>query len=168
LRAGSLGNYLLRAAHVGRSGLREPRGAFYEATGALRDMVPNHILSLLSLVAMEPPVGFDAASVRTKKAEVFAAMPTATAAWAVRSQYGAGVVLGERVKAYRKEPNVSADSNVETYVAMRFEIDNWRWAGVPFYVHTASKWRSDDGDRYPLQAGALLGVSGHARRLSAA
>ena len=114
----------------------EQRGAFYEATGALRDMVPNHILSLLSLVAMEPPVGFDTASVRTKKAEVFAAMPTATAARAVRSQYGAGVVLGERVKAYRKEPNVSADSNIETYVAMRFEIDNWRWAGVPFYIRT--------------------------------
>jgi glucose-6-phosphate 1-dehydrogenase len=84
----------------------EQRGAFYEATGALRDMLPNHILSLLSLVAMEPPVGFDAASVRTKKAEVFAAMPDATAAWAVRSQFGAVVVLGERVKAYRKEPNV--------------------------------------------------------------
>ena len=63
-------------------------------------------------------------------------MPTATAAWAVRSQYGAGALLGERVKAYQKEPNVSADSNVETYVAMRFEIDNWRWAVVPFYVST--------------------------------
>jgi glucose-6-phosphate 1-dehydrogenase len=85
---------------------------------------------------MEPPEGFDAASVRTKNAEMFAAMPDATAAWAVRSQFGAVVVLGERVKAYRKEPNVSADSNVETYVAMRFEIDNWRWAGVPFYDRT--------------------------------
>jgi glucose-6-phosphate 1-dehydrogenase len=114
----------------------EQRGAFYEATGALRDMVPNHVLSLLSMVAMEPPVGFDAASFRRKKAEVFAAMPAATAAQAVRGQYGVGVVLGKPVKAYRKESNVATDSNVETYVAMRFEIDNWRWAGVPFFVRT--------------------------------
>jgi len=114
----------------------EQRGAFYEATGALRDMVPNHVLSLLSMVAMEPPVGFDAASFRTKKAEVFAAMPAATAAQAVRGQYGAGVVLGKPVKAYRKESKVATDSNVESYVAMRFEIDNWRWAGVPFFVRT--------------------------------
>jgi glucose-6-phosphate 1-dehydrogenase len=114
----------------------EQRGAFYEATGALRDMVPNHILSLLSMVAMEPPVGFDASSVRDKKAEVFAAMPAANPAQAVRGQYGAGAVLGKPVKAYREEPDVAPDSNVETYVAMRLEIDNWRWAGVPFYVRT--------------------------------
>ena len=114
----------------------EQRGSFYESTGALRDMVPNHILSLVSMVAMEPPAGFDAAAVRNKKSEVFAAMPAVAPAQAVRGQYGPGVVLGKPAKAYREEPDVAADSNVETYVAMRLEIDNWRWAGVPFYVRT--------------------------------
>jgi glucose-6-phosphate 1-dehydrogenase len=114
----------------------EQRGKFYEGTGALRDMVPNHVFTLLSMVAMEPPTGFDAAAIRTKKAEVFAAMPAVKPARAVRGQYGAGAVLGEQVTAYRNEPNVAADSNIETYVAMELEIDNWRWAGVPFYVRT--------------------------------
>ena len=114
----------------------EKRGEFYEMTGALRDMVPNHVLTLLSMVAMEPPVGFDDASIRTKKADVFAAMPAVTPARAVRAQYRAGAVLGKPVRSYRDEPEVAADSNVETYVAMRLEIDNWRWAGVPFYVRT--------------------------------
>ena len=114
----------------------EQRGKFYEATGALRDMVPNHLLSLLSLVAMEPPTAFDAASIHTKKAEVLAAMPALTPESAVRGQYGAGRVLGAPVRAYREEPNVAADSNIETYVAVRLEIDNWRWAGVPFYIRT--------------------------------
>ncbi|HVB17897.1 MAG TPA: glucose-6-phosphate dehydrogenase [Stellaceae bacterium] len=114
----------------------ERRGKFYEATGALRDMIPNHVFTLLSLVAMEPPTGFDAAAIRTKKAEVFAAMPAVDPAQAVRGQYGAGTVLGKKVNAYRQEPDVAADSNTETYVAMQLEIDNWRWAGVPFYVRT--------------------------------
>ncbi|MET1026333.1 MAG: glucose-6-phosphate dehydrogenase [Dongiaceae bacterium] len=114
----------------------EQRGGFYESTGALRDMVPNHMLTLLSMVAMEPPVGFDAAAIRSKKAEVFAAMPAVKPAQAVRGQYRAGTVLGKQVKAYRQEKDVASDSNVETYAAMRFEIDNWRWAGVPFYVRT--------------------------------
>jgi glucose-6-phosphate 1-dehydrogenase len=114
----------------------EKRGAFYEATGALRDMVPNHVFSLLSLVAMEPPVGFDDASIRTKKADVFAAMPAVRPDQAVRGQYGAGTVLGKGVKAYRQESDVAPDSSIETYVAMRLEIDNWRWAGVPFYIRT--------------------------------
>jgi glucose-6-phosphate 1-dehydrogenase len=114
----------------------ERRGKFYEATGALRDMVPNHVFTLLSMVAMEPPTGFDAAAIRTKKAEVFAAMPAVDPARAVRGQYGAGAVLGKKVKAYRHEPDVAADSNTETYVAMQLDIDNWRWAGVPFYVRT--------------------------------
>jgi glucose-6-phosphate 1-dehydrogenase len=114
----------------------ERRGKFYEVTGALLDMVPNHMFSLLSLVAMDPPVGFDDASIRTKKSEVFAAMPAVRPAQAVRGQYGAGTVLGKATKAYRQEPDVSPGSNIETYVAMRLEIDNWRWAGVPFYVRT--------------------------------
>lgn len=114
----------------------ERRGKFYEATGALRDMVPNHVFTLLSMVAMEPPTGFDAAAIRSKKAEVLAAMPAVKPAQAVRGQYGAGTVQGKTVKAYRHEPNVAPDSNIETYVAMQLEIDNWRWAGVPFYVRT--------------------------------
>ncbi len=114
----------------------ELRGRFYEATGALRDMVPNHAFTLLSMVAMEPPTCFDAVAIRSKKADVLAAMPAVTPAQAVRGQYGAGTVLGRQMKAYRQEPDVASDSTVETYVAMKLEIDNWRWAGVPFYIRT--------------------------------
>jgi len=114
----------------------EKRGKFYEATGALRDMVPNHAFTLLSMVAMEPPTGFDADSIRSKKADLFAAMPAIKATRAVRGQYVSGTVQRKSVNAYRKEPNVAADSNVETYVALKLEIDNWRWAGVPFYFRT--------------------------------
>ena len=114
----------------------EGRGNFYEATGALRDMVPNHLFTLLSMVAMEPPTGFDAAAIRSKKTEVLAAIPAVKPAAAVRGQYGAGTVLGRNVKPYRQEPHVAPNSNTETYVAMRLEIDNWRWAGVPFYLRT--------------------------------
>ena len=117
----------------------EQRGKFYDATGALRDMVPNHLFTLLSMVAMEPPVGFDAASIRAKKAEVFASMPAVNPARAARGQYGAGTVLGRKVNAYRSEPNVAANSNIETYSAMRLEVDNWRWAGVPFYIRTGKR-----------------------------
>jgi glucose-6-phosphate 1-dehydrogenase len=114
----------------------ERRGRFYEVTGALRDMVPNHVFTLLSMVAMEPPTGFDAAAIRSKKAELLAAMPAVKPAQVVRGQYGAGTVLDKTVNAYRQEPNVAPDSGTETYVAMRLEIDNWRWAGVPFYIRT--------------------------------
>lgn len=114
----------------------EQRGEFYEQTGALRDMVPNHVFSLLSMVAMEPPAGFDETSIRTKKAEVFAAMPALKPERAVRGQYLAGTVRGKPVKAYRDEPEVSPSSNIETYVAMELAIDNWRWAGVPFFIRT--------------------------------
>ena len=88
----------------------EKRGNFYEATGALRDMVPNHLFTLLSMVAMEPPTGFDAAAIRSKKAEVLAAMPAVEPAAAVRGQYGAGIVLGKTAKAYRHEPDVARNS----------------------------------------------------------
>jgi len=114
----------------------EGRGNFYEATGALRDMVPNHLFTLLSMVAMEPPAGFDAAAIRSKKAELLAVIPEVKPAAAVRGQYDAGTVLGKKTKAYRQEPNVAPDSNIETYVALKLEIDNWRWAGVPFYLRT--------------------------------
>jgi len=114
----------------------EERGKFYESTGALRDMVPNHVFSLISMVAMEAPTGFDAAAIRNKKVDVLAAMPPAKPERAVRGQYGAGTVLGKKVTAYWQEPDVAPDSKVETYVAMALEIDNWRWAGVPFYIRT--------------------------------
>jgi glucose-6-phosphate 1-dehydrogenase len=117
----------------------EQRGNFYEATGALRDMVPNHLFTLLSMVAMEPPTGFDAAAIHSKKADVLAAIPAVTPAEAARGQYGAGTVLNKKANAYRQEPNVAANSNVETFVAMRVEIDNWRWAGVPFYLRTGKR-----------------------------
>jgi glucose-6-phosphate 1-dehydrogenase len=118
----------------------ERRGKFYEVTGALRDMVPNHMFQLLSLTAMEPPISFDAEAVRDKKAEVIQAIrpmtPQRAAKDAVRGQYDAGTVLGKPAQAYRREPDVAPDSNTETYVAWRLQIDNWRWAGVPFYLRT--------------------------------
>jgi glucose-6-phosphate 1-dehydrogenase len=118
----------------------EQRGKFYEKTGALRDMVPNHVFQLLSLTAMEPPISFDADAVRDKKAEVIEAIrpirPGRALKDAVRGQYGAGTVLGKQVQAYRHEPDVAAESMTETYVACKLKIDNWRWAGVPFYLRT--------------------------------
>ena len=118
----------------------ERRGKFYEVTGALRDMMPNHMFQLLSLTAMEPPISFDAEAVRDKKAEVIQAIRPVTSGPAmkdaVRGQYGAGVVLGKQVQAYRREPDVASDSSAETYIAWKLQIDNWRWAGVPFYLRT--------------------------------
>ena len=118
----------------------EHRGKFYEQTGALRDMVPNHLFQLLAMTAMEPPISFDADAVRSKKAEVIEAIrpmtPDEALKNAVRGQYAAGTVLGHPVRAYRDEPNVAANSTTETYVACRFSIENWRWAGVPFYLRT--------------------------------
>src|SRR5690606_13028633 len=112
----------------------ETRGKFYEATGALRDMVPNHLFQLGAMTAMEPPVSFDAEDIRAKKAELFKAIHPLALTDVVRGQYDAGSVAGEPVKAYRAEDNVARDSTVETYTAMRLMIDNWRWAGVPFYL----------------------------------
>jgi glucose-6-phosphate 1-dehydrogenase len=117
----------------------EGRGNFYEKTGALRDMVPNHLFQLVAMMAMEPPVSFDAEDIRAKKAEMFRAVHPLTLADAVRGQYDAGVVGGQNVAAYRQEPNVAPDSNIETYVALRLMIDNWRWAGVPFYLRTGKR-----------------------------
>jgi glucose-6-phosphate 1-dehydrogenase len=118
----------------------ERRGKFYEKTGALRDMVPNHVFQLLAMTAMEPPISFDADAVRDKKAEVIQAIrpltPTRALKDAVRGQYDAGTVLGKQVMAYRREPDVAPNSTTETYVACKLKIDNWRWAGVPFYLRT--------------------------------
>ena len=116
------------------------RGSFYDATGALRDMVPNHLFQLLSLVAMEPPTKFDAHSVRSEKADVLAAIQTQTEAEAlqnsVRGQYRAGKVGDTEIDDYRKTEDVRPGSTTETYAALKLTIDNWRWAGVPFYLRT--------------------------------
>jgi glucose-6-phosphate 1-dehydrogenase len=114
----------------------EERGRFYERTGALRDMVPNHLFQLLAMIAMEPPASFDANAVRRKKTELFQAIPPISPKDAVRGQYGAGTVLGRSVQAYRDEPDVAPNSTTETYVALKLRIDNWRWAAVPFYLRT--------------------------------
>ena len=114
----------------------EHRGRFYEKTGALRDMVPNHLFQLLAMIAMEPPISFDADAVRAKKTELFQAIHPISPTDAARGQYGAGVVLGKKVRDYRHEPDVAPDSSTETYVALKLGIDNWRWAGVPFYLRT--------------------------------
>jgi glucose-6-phosphate 1-dehydrogenase len=99
-------------------------------------MVPNHLFTLLSMVTMEPPICFESDAIRSKKADVLACMAAVKPERAVRGQYGAGTVLGKPVKGYREEPNVAPDSNIETYAALELEIDNWRWAGVPFYIRT--------------------------------
>ncbi|MGP0094948.1 MAG: glucose-6-phosphate dehydrogenase [Xanthobacteraceae bacterium] len=116
------------------------RGAFYDQTGALRDMVPNHLFQLLALTAMEPPSCFDASSVRSEKAKALCAIRLATAeealAASVRGQYTAGTVDGKLLPGYRQTANVDPASTTETYVALRLDVDNWRWAGVPFYLRT--------------------------------
>ncbi len=121
----------------------EHRGGYYESAGALRDMVQNHLLQLLCLVAMEPPVSFHADEVRTKKVDVLRAArpitPEAVSEVAVRGQYGAGYVAGEAVPTYRSEPHVDPHSTTETYAALKLEIDNWRWDGVPFYLRTGKR-----------------------------
>lgn len=119
----------------------EGRGAFYEEAGASRDILQNHMLQLLCLVAMEPPINFEADALRDEKVRVLRATDTA---WSpervrrdvVRGQYTAGWVADRKVTAYREEPDVSPRSSVETYVALRLEVENWRWAGVPFYLRT--------------------------------
>ncbi|MGI4810214.1 MAG: glucose-6-phosphate dehydrogenase, partial [Janthinobacterium lividum] len=117
----------------------EGRGKFYEPTGALRDMVPNHMFTLLSMVAMEPPIAYDAEAVRSEKAKLMQAIRPLTPADAVRGQYTAGAEFGKPVPGYREEPNVAPDSRTETYVALRLHIDTWRWAGVPFYIRTGKR-----------------------------
>jgi len=121
----------------------EHRGGFYETAGALRDMVPNHLFQLLTMTAMEPPISFDADQVRNKQAEVLHAIqplnPEDVLKNMVRGQYGGGNVDGQRVAGYRSEPDVAHDSNTETFVALKLQIDNWRWAGVPFYLRTGKR-----------------------------
>jgi glucose-6-phosphate 1-dehydrogenase len=124
----------------------EHRGGYYDKTGALRDMVPNHLFQLLSLIAMEPPARFAADSVRAGKAELLDSIqiPNHGDVWrdAVRGQYGEGYIDNKAVVPYRKAPNVDPNSTTETYVALKLMIDNWRWAGVPFYLRTGKALRS--------------------------
>ncbi len=121
----------------------EGRAGFYEETGALRDMVANHLLQLLALTAMEPPIAFDADSVRGQKVQVLRSIrpmtPEEVSARTVRAQYGPGTSGGKQVPGYRQEPNVNPNSETETYAAVEFYIDNWRWAGVPFYIRTGKR-----------------------------
>ncbi|PYL52326.1 MAG: glucose-6-phosphate dehydrogenase, partial [Verrucomicrobia bacterium] len=126
----------------------EQRGGYYEGAGALRDMVPNHLLQLVTLTAMEPPISFDADAVRDEQAKILHAIqhpsPEEAAARVVRGQYDAGEIDGEKVVGYRSEPNVASDSRVETFVALKLLIDNWRWADVPFYLRTGKRLPARD------------------------
>ena len=121
----------------------EGRGGYYEESGALRDMIQNHLLQIVCLVAMEPPVTFDADAVRDEKSKVMKAVrpiePDAVEASALRAQYGPGFVNNRQVPGYRQEKGVKPDSTTETYAALRLLIDNWRWAGVPFYLQTGKR-----------------------------
>jgi glucose-6-phosphate 1-dehydrogenase len=121
----------------------ERRASYYEGAGALRDMVQNHLMQLLSLVAMEPPTEFTASSVRDRKMDALLAVQPVAGGdeppAVVRAQYREGWVSGAEVPAYRSEPGVAADSRTETFVALRLKLDSWRWAGVPFYLRTGKR-----------------------------
>lgn len=121
----------------------ERRAAFYESTGAMRDMIQSHVLQLTSLVALEAPAAFDATSVRNEKIKVLQSIrPFAgemLGKWVVRGQYGPGTVDGAPVPGYRQEPGVSSTSSTETFVALKLVVDNWRWSGVPFYLRTGKR-----------------------------
>ena len=126
----------------------EKRGAFYDSTGALRDMVQNHALQLLCAVAMEPPINSHADAIRDEKLKVLRSLkpwtPETLSQHVVRGQYAAGSMDGEAVPGYRNEPGVNPDSRIETFVALRAEIANWRWAGVPFYIRTGKRLAGRD------------------------
>jgi glucose-6-phosphate 1-dehydrogenase len=117
----------------------EGRSAFYEEAGAIRDVFQNHMLQLVALTAMEPPIDFTADSVRNEKVKVLRALHTPGPKHVVRGQYGRGYIEGEEVPGYREEPGVASDSMTETYVAAKLYIDNWRWADTPFYVRSGKR-----------------------------
>jgi glucose-6-phosphate 1-dehydrogenase len=117
----------------------EGRGPFYEKAGALRDVVQNHMMELLSFVAMEPPVSFEAASVRGEKVKVWRAIKPISIDNTVRGQYSLGMEDGQQVQGYREEDRVDPQSTTETFAAMKLEIENWRWAGVPFYLRAGKR-----------------------------
>jgi glucose-6-phosphate 1-dehydrogenase len=115
------------------------RGDFYEKTGVVRDMVQNHLLSLLSMVAMEPPVSYDARSLRNETGKVLQAIEPPQAADCVAGQYEAGRVDGKAVRGYREEDDVASDSTTATFAAVKLRVNNWRWTGVPFYLRTGKR-----------------------------
>src|SRR5262245_36442136 len=121
----------------------EGRGGYYETAGVLRDMIQNHMFQLLALVAMEPPSSFDATPVRDEKVKVLNAIrpmgPEEILLRTVRGQYGEGFLDGQKVPAYRAEPSVSPKSNTETFGALKLDVDNWRWAAVPFYLRSGKR-----------------------------
>ena len=117
----------------------EGRGPFYEAAGALRDVLQNHVMEVLSFVAMEPPDSFEADAVRFEKLKVWKAIEPIPVEDTARGQYGPGTVDGKQVIGYRQEERVSPESQTETYAAMKLNIENWRWAGVPFYIRAAKR-----------------------------
>jgi glucose-6-phosphate 1-dehydrogenase len=121
----------------------EDRGGYYEGSGALRDMIQNHLLQLLCMVAMEPPVTFEAEEIRNRKVDVLQAVRRYSreevGKYAVRGQYGPGWMKGKKVPGYREEPDVDPRSGTETYAALKFYLDNWRWQGVPFYLRTGKR-----------------------------
>jgi glucose-6-phosphate 1-dehydrogenase len=119
------------------------RAGYYEGAGALRDLVQNHMLQLLALLTMEPPIAFEANRLRDEKVKVLEGIvpptPEQVASMSVRAQYGPGTVAGDRVVGYREESGVDPESRTETYAALRLEVSNWRWAGVPFYLRTGKR-----------------------------
>ena len=127
----------------------EKRGAFYDHTGALRDMVQNHALQLLCAIAMEPPINAHADAIRDEKLKVLRALkpwtPETLSQHVVRGQYSAGNVSGQAVPGYKQEAGVNPSSSTETFVALRTEIANWRWAGVPFFIRTGKRLASREG-----------------------
>src|SRR3954463_1211041 len=118
----------------------ERRASYYEGAGALRDMVQNHLMQVLALIAMEPPIAFAAENVRDRKIDVLASIqPILESGTVIRAQYGAGWVNGSEVPGYREDEGVNPQSTTDTYVAMRLQLDSWRWAGVPFYLRTGKR-----------------------------
>jgi glucose-6-phosphate 1-dehydrogenase len=146
----------------------EGRGKFYEKVGITRDIVQNHVLQLLTLVAMEPPIAFEADALRDEKVKVLKSLrritPENTKEYVVRAQYDAGTIAGQAVPGYRQEEDVDPNSSVDTYVAMKLFVDNWRWAGVPFFLRAGKRltsrlaeivvhFRDPPYPLFPVQAG---------------
>jgi len=128
---------------VAENGGVEDRGGYYEGSGALRDMIQNHLLQILCMIAMEPPITFQAEEIRNRKVDVLRAVrriaPEEVSQYAVRGQYGPGSIEGEKVPGYRQESQVDPGSNTETFAAVKFYLDNWRWQGVPFFLRTGKR-----------------------------
>lgn len=121
----------------------EHRGGYYEQSGALRDMLQNHLMQIMSLIAMEPPIAFNADEIRARKVDVLRAIRPIPAnqlhRYAARGQYGPGWLEGEHFPSYRNEPDVNPDSTTETFAALKLFVDNWRWQDVPFYLRTGKR-----------------------------